>query len=101
MWNLFKDRIIEGTNQFVPPVKNLSAVKKKWTRPIDAAVRIEIKYKNKLWKRYLKSKDEAILEEYKHTSNRVRKQTRAINKEEQFKIAKNCKTNPKKNLELY
>ena len=56
-WNLFKDCIIEGTNQFVPPVKNLTAVKKKWTRPIDAAVRIEIKYKNKLWKRYLKSKD--------------------------------------------
>ena len=28
MWNLFKDRIIEGTNQFVPPVKNLSDIKK-------------------------------------------------------------------------
>ena len=96
MWNLFKDRIIEGTNQFVPPVKNLSDIKKKWIRPIDAAVRSEIKCKNKLWKRYLKSKDKAILEEYKHTSNRVRKQTRAINKEEQLKIAKSCKTNPKK-----
>jgi hypothetical protein len=96
MWNLFKDRIIEGTNQFVPHVKNLSAVKKKWNRPIDAAVRIEIKYKNKLWKRYLKSKDKAILEEYKQTSNKVRKQTRAINNVEQLKIAKECKTNPKK-----
>ena len=38
----------------------------------------------------------SILEEYKHTSNRVRKQTRANNKEEQLKIAKNCETNPNK-----
>ena len=62
--------------------KNLSDIKKKWIGPIDAAVRSEIKCKNKLWKRYLKSKDKAILEEHKHTSNRVRKQTREINKEE-------------------
>jgi hypothetical protein len=61
---------------------------------IEPGVRIDIKKKNKLWKRYLKSKDKAILDEYKQTSNRVRKRTRAINKEEQLKVAKDF--NPKK-----
>lgn len=96
MWNIFKSYLTKGTNQFVPHIKNLTAVKKKWIRPIEATVRIDIKKKNKLWKKYLKLKDKSILEEYKQTSNKIRKKTRAINSEEQLKIAKDCKTNPKK-----
>lgn len=95
MWNLFKDCLCKGTSQFIPQIKDLTNVKEKWEKPINKIIRSDIKKKSKLWKKYLKSKNKAILEEYKKLSNSIRKQTRDINKEEQLKIAKECKKNPK------
>ena len=70
--------------------------KKNWKKPISPEVRINIKNKNKLWEKYLRTKDRTVLEEYKQTSDRVRQQTRKIDQDEQLSMAKECKVNPNK-----
>ena len=96
MWCVFRDYLLKGTNLFIPQVKDLTSFKEKWKRPLSKGIRSDIKNKSKLWKKFVKCKDKLILDEYKKISNRVRKQTREASKEEQMKIAKECKNNPKK-----
>ena len=96
MWCFFRERILEGTNLFIPKVTDITTINKKWRRPLGVAIRNNIKNKSKLWKKYLTSKDKDIFEEYKKVRNEVRRQTREIIKEDHLKIAKDSKKNPKK-----
>ena len=59
-------------------------------------VRKIIKIKDRKWTRYLETKNNDLLKEYKTLRNRVRNETRCIIKNEQMEIAKASKNNPKK-----
>ena len=97
MWNVFKDIILTGKELFVPKINNFASFKKvKWKMPIDKDLRNYIKEKNKLWKKYIVNKDSKILEQYKKMRNEVRNRTRTLYKQEQYKVAQECKSNPKK-----
>ena len=55
-----------------------------------------IKKKHRTWKRYINTKDVKVYIEYRKITNKVRKCTRDINRNEQCEVAKNVKDNPKK-----
>ena len=97
MWNAFKNIININCFKYIPVTNNFDSWKKKdWKCPISKEIRIEIKQKSRLWTRYIETKDETILNKYKHIRNTIRNKTRNIIKEEQLEIAKSCKNNPKK-----
>ena len=75
--------------------------KASWKCPLPENVRKIIKTKDRKWTRYLETKNNDLLKEYKTLRNRVRNETRCIIKNEQMEIAKASKNNPKKILELY
>jgi len=52
--------------------------------------------KSSLWNRYIETRNPDTHKENKQVCNEVRKQTQLIEKKEQFEVAKQCKTNPKK-----
>ena len=94
MWLTFKNILLEGTTKFVPIVKNF--LKHLWNKPTPNDTKDKIKEKNKLWKKYLKSKSCLVYDQYKKVRNTVRSTTRNLLKEEQNKIAKDCRSDPKK-----
>ena len=78
MYAWIRQIITTTTNRLVPIIKNLSKVKEKWKTPVGKEVRTSIKNKNKLWKRYIKFKDNKFYEEYKLIRNKIRNQTRFL-----------------------
>jgi len=69
MWNVVKEKILEGVNKYVPSSLPFSSWKKtKWKRLISVNTRKIIKQKSKLWKRYIQSRDPKILLSYKKNS---------------------------------
>ena len=59
MWNILKDKILEGVNKYVPSSLPFSSWKKAtWKRSIglDATTRSLIKQKSKHWKHTLRQK---------------------------------------------
>ena len=96
MWQIFKDKLFEGEKLFVPLVKTFKPIDKRWKRPISVDLRNNIKNKKRTWNSFIKTRNPAILLKYKRLSNNIREQTRRLQKEEQNKIAYQCKTNPKK-----
>ena len=66
MWNILKDKILEGVNKYVSSSLPFSSWKKAtWKRPIDATTRSLTKQKIKHWKHYVKSKDPKVMASYK------------------------------------
>ena len=51
--------------------------------------------KNRLWTRYLETRDKTVLKKYKSARNKIRNETRKLQKEEQRNVAGQCKQNPK------
>ena len=97
MWTVFKKIVLHGVEQFIPKVNNFGVFKKpSWKIPLSLEVRNCIKEKNKLWKKYIATRDHNIHEQYKKITNSVRNHTRDLYKTEQRKIASECKFNPKK-----
>lgn len=97
MWNKFKNILLNGNTLFVPTVCKFSTWKrKKWVRPIDNNIKTNIKLKKKSWKKFIRTKDIVDYNKYKAIRNEVRYNTRQLYKDEQNKIAKECKSNPKK-----
>lgn len=96
MWQIFKDKLSEGENLFVPLVKTFKPTDKSWKRPINVDLRNDIKEKKRTWNSFIKTRNPAILLKYKRLTNNIREQTRNIQKIEQKNIAHQCKTNPKK-----
>jgi len=64
-------------------------------RPLDKKSIELIKIKHRTWKRYINTKDVKVYREYRKITNKVRKCTRDINRNEQCEVAKNVKDNPK------
>ena len=97
MWKLFKDKLKEGVNKFIPFANNFNSWKhSKWKRPLKLEIRNLITEKRKLFKNYIKTRNPSIILKYKRISNLVREETRKLQKSEELNIAKECKQNPKK-----
>ena len=95
MWNCFKKLLLKGTKLFISKVSNFTTFRNEnWEIPIDKDLRNCIKEKNRLWKKFILTKDREIQEHYKKIRNFIRNQTREIYKKEQYQIAKECKSNP-------
>ena len=97
MWVEFKNIIIKNCEKFIPKTNNFDNWKKaSWKCPLQENVRKIIKIKDRKWTRYLETKNNDLLKEYKTLRNRVRNETRCIIKNEQMEIAKASENNPKK-----
>jgi len=59
------------------------------------ALRELIAKKNRLWTRYIETRDSIIYKKYKSVRNKVRNETRKLRIEEQRQVATQCKDNPK------
>jgi len=97
MWQVFKSTLENKIEQFVPKVKNFDSWKKQsWIRPLNAKDRDKIHKKHRLWRKYTRNHDPAILRQYKSVRNAVVKDIRKTVRAQQLDIAVHCKTNPKK-----
>jgi len=95
-WVNLKQVVTEGVKKFVPCYSNASWKKKSsWKYPIKSNVIKLIKNKHRLWKRYLATRDQALLNDYKTIRNLVRKESRSTVQSIQHKVADSCKKNPK------
>jgi len=71
MSNKLKDMLLNGTTLFIPTICKFStSKKKKWVRPIDREVKTKIKFKKKLWKKFIKTKDIVDYKKYKDIRTR-------------------------------
>ena len=77
--------------QFVPKQKKINAFKKdRWARPLSPSLREIIARKNRLWTRYIETRDHTIHKKYKSIRNKVRNETRKLQMEEQRLVASHC-----------
>jgi len=70
--------------------------KPSWKCPLPRDVRGKIRYKHRLWNRYIETRDLQYLTKYKKIRNNICRTTRHKQKTEQNEIAKAAKSNPKK-----
>ena len=96
MWSKFKVIIFENCTEFIPQTNNFDSWKKNnWKCTLPKEIRKNIKKKNRLWTRYMETKDNNALNKYKLISNQLRTETRNIIRKEQSEIAKSCKKKQK------
>ena len=76
MWQILRDKLIEGEKLFVPPVKIVKPLDKRWKRPHSVDLRNNIKDKKRTWNSFIKTRNPAILLQYKRLSNNTGEQTR-------------------------
>ena len=96
MWDLFKSIIESGISRFIPKVSKFGTWKKnKWKMPLNKETRSLIKQKRKMWHKFINSNNPHYLNRFKDLRNKLRCETRKIQKLEQSEVAKSCKNNPK------
>ena len=97
IWNEFKTIFFDGLNKYVPKI-NSNHWKKKptWHRPISKSVKKLINRKHRLWRRFQETKCPKIETVFKSVRNKVRKESRKLQKIEEQKIAISCSSNPKR-----
>jgi Reverse transcriptase (RNA-dependent DNA polymerase) len=95
MWKKLKQILLDGVRTFVPMIQQSNADKYgKKRRPLPETIRVQIREKNSLWKKYISGS--VGEEEYKKQRNKVRNVVRRHVRGQQNKIALEMKTNPKK-----
>jgi len=85
--------VLIGMNEFIPKSKHSVMKTKKKFQPFSSEL---IHTKHRLWKRWISTKNKTILKEYKHVRNQVKRETVKLTQQEQHRISKECKKNPKK-----
>ena len=96
MWNIFKFKLLEGVEKYIPKSIPFSTWKKeKWRLPLDLETRKLIQRKHAMWKEYIKTKDPRLFTMFKKIRNKVRNKTRATDKFIQNEVALSIKNNPK------
>ena len=96
MWAHFIKELQNRISQYIPKQKDFNAIKKDtWKRPLNSSLRQLIARKNRLWTRYMETRDATIHKKYKSIRNKVRNETRKLQIEEQRQVASKCKENPK------
>ena len=97
IWNTFKLIFFEGLDKFVPKINSSNWKKKSsWQRPISKPLKQLINRKHRLWRRFQETKSPAVETVFKSVRNKVRAESRKLQKLEEQNIAKACKNNPKK-----
>ena len=92
-WSILKDKVLCGMNKFLPKTKrNNGKPKPPW---MSNEIKKSIKNKYKLFKRFLESKNSYHYKQYIEKRNEVSKQLKHLKKEQERKIANECKINPK------
>ena len=97
MWKTFKHKVLEGIEAFIPGPNKYSTWKKNsWKCPLSKEVRLLIRKKHRMWTRYMETRDQNYLNRYKYYRNKVRSETRNVQRMEQCTVSAQCKQNPKK-----
>jgi len=63
--------------------------------PFELVAAVENCQKNRLWTRYIETRDASVYRKYKSVRNAVRNATRKLQKDEQKEVTMQCKKNPK------
>jgi len=96
MWVHFTKELHDRISQFIPKQKDFNSIRKDtWIRPLNLALRELIAKKNRLWTRYIETRNSIIHKKYKSVRNKVRNGTRKLQIEERRQVASQCKDNPK------
>ena len=96
MWKTFKAVVREGMDDYIPRCTGHVANRKKNFQPCNNELQQMIRRKYKLWNSWIRTKRNAVLQEYKIIRNKVKYITVSLLKHEQEKISVECKSNPKK-----
>ena len=98
MWQIFVKKLKEAEDKYIPVLKIRpnKPNKKSHNLALDKNTREAIHKKQRKWQRYMETKDEEKLKEYRRQRNKVRAMTRKLQIEKEKKIAKQSKSNPKK-----
>lgn len=97
IWSNLKISIYRFIKECVPVSKPHSVpVEKYGLQPFTSAIGNEIKRKHRLWTRYMETKEPRSRANYNKQRNRVKQLSRQVLVQEQEKVAKMCKNNPKK-----
>ena len=95
LWEAFEQEVTRVQNQIIPN-KEVNPSKKKWSFPLDQKTVELVKKKHRTWQRFIETREQAKLQEYRKIRNQVRKATRRGRKEFELNIAKDVKNNPKR-----
>jgi len=96
MCKTFKHKVLEGIETFVPRPSRYSTWKKdSWKCPLSKDVRLIVRKKHRMWTRYIETRDQNYLNPYKYYRNKVRSETRKLQRLEQYTVSAQCKQNPK------
>ena len=95
-WNIFKEKIKEAENIYVPNrLVNTGQCKRKGP-PLDKKTIQEKRKKHRMWQRYMETKDPTKFKAYRKQSNKVRGITRKVEKTQEAEICRSAKSEPKK-----
>ena len=94
MWEIFYKRLQCAEEEYIPQ-KVVKSGKRKFKYPLDRASLGKRKKKNRLWKRYMITRDMSIYEEYCRCCNQFRRLTKKAAKNIEREIASKAKLNNK------
>ncbi len=94
-WEVFKNKIKEIEEMFVPCRETKISMFKKFHIPIDDATYQKIREKTSLSRRYLSTKETEVRKEYNKVRNQVKREMRKMTKQFERRLAKEAKDNPK------
>ena len=94
-WDIFTMKLREAVERCIPK-KVMSERTKKYPIPLNVKIRAKIRRKNRLWKKYLLTRDVQAYQEYCRLRNQVRRLTRKAPKIYEKSIISEIKENPKK-----
>ena len=76
MWMIFKDRLLEGIDMYIPKINNGSYNKSCAVHPFNYDFKQMINKKHRLWTRYLETRNPTVLLQYKKARNIVKMEAR-------------------------
>jgi len=88
--------MMDGMNRFIPKRTRRPVNSKKNLQPFTANLRCLVRRKHRLWNRWITTKNDNVFDEYKIARNKVKRETVKLVQQEQDKIARDCKSNPKR-----
>ena len=94
-WDILMSKLRQAEEQCIPK-KRTSQRARKYPVPLDMKTRAKIKRKNRLWKKFLLTKDAQNYQEFCRLRNQVRRLTRKAQKQYEKHIINQIKQNPKK-----
>ena len=88
--------MMDGMNRFIPKCTRWPVNSKKNLQPFTADLRHLVHRKHRLWNRWITTKNVNVFDEYKIVRNKVKQETVKLVQQEQDKISRDCKSNPKR-----